>query len=264
MEDDNIIPYETSPSLTVKQAVMYMLGYRGEYSFVADTELMEFDLFDYLHNLQEEADGAFGNASYELEMLKRNDNASPDAIKIAEEKVASTKAKLEKAQKLPDVAEEYRLLINHEISRVQLGKRTPLVVDEDESAHTGQLRINTASFQEWLEGMELDEANEDSAPVKLPLVDDALDREMELSKDTVESLFLTLGLLVSLFAESSGGEFGSGLKPKIINIATKIDEHGKQLNKDKPLYGQGTQSVRKRIDVALSTLDSTAYSTLSL
>ena len=36
MEDDNIIPYETSPSLTVKQAVMYMLGYRGEYSFVAN------------------------------------------------------------------------------------------------------------------------------------------------------------------------------------------------------------------------------------
>jgi hypothetical protein len=122
---------------------MYMLGYRG----LADTELMEIDHLDYLHNLQEVADCAFGNASHELEMLKRNDNASPETIKDAEHRVEATKAELEKAQKLPDVAEEYRLLINHEISRVRSGKRTPLVIDEDESADTGPLRINTTSFQ---------------------------------------------------------------------------------------------------------------------
>ena len=262
-DDDNIIPYQPSPTLTAEQAVMYILGYRGEYSFMADTELMEFELSDYLYNLQEEADCAFSKAGYELEMLKRNGDASPDAIKIAEKKVASAKAELEKANKLPAVAENYRLLINHEISRVRLGKRSPLVIDEGESARADQLRINKASFLEWLEGMELEDATEDSAPIKLPLVDDALDREMDLTRNTAESLFLTLGLLVSLYAESSGGEFGSGLKPKIINIAEKIDKHGKQLNKDKQLYGQGTQSVRKRIEVALSTLNSTAYSTLS-
>ena len=70
MDDENIIPYEPSPTLTVNQAVMYMLGYRGQYSYMADTEEIEFDLSDYLFDLQEEADVACGNASYELEMLK--------------------------------------------------------------------------------------------------------------------------------------------------------------------------------------------------
>ena len=250
MDDDNIIPYQTSPSLTVKQAVMYMLGYRG----LVDTELMEFDLSEYLYVLQEEADCAFGNASYELEMLKRNDNASPEAIKNAEHSVESTKAELEKAQKLPDVAQEYRLLINHEISRVRLGKRSPFVVDEDESVHTGQLRINTTSFQEWFEGMELDDANEVSVPIAFP--DEEYDFNKELSSKSAESLHVTLGLLVSLFAESGGNNLGSGQKPNVIKIATKIDEYAKQLNYGYPLHGQGYQSIRKRIEVAFSALHS--------
>jgi len=263
MDDDNIIPYQTSPTLTMKQAVMYILGYRGEYSFKADTEVIAFNLFDYLYHLQEEADCAVSQASYELEMLKREGNASPEAIKIAEEKVESSKSELEKANKLPDIAETYRLLINHEISRARLGKRNSLVIDEDESARAGQPRINTASFQEWLEGIELGDANECPISLKLPIQDDAFDREMELTRKQTESLFLTLGLLVSLYAESSGGEFGSALKPNIIKIATKIEEHGKQLNNKEQLYGQGKSAAKKRIDIALSALYSTAYTTVS-
>lgn len=233
---------------------MYMLGYRDEYSFMAGKDKMEFDLSDYLHNLQEEADCAFGNASYELEMLKRNDNASPEAIKDAEHRVKATKAELEKAQKLPDVAEEYRLLINHEISRVRLGKRSPLVVDEDESSRTGQLRINTTSFQEWLEGMELDDANEASVPVILPVEEDAFDKE--LKRKSAVSLHVTLGLLVSLFAESGGSKLGSGQKPNISNIAKKIDEYAKQRNGGYPLTGQRTEAIKERIEKALSALNS--------
>jgi hypothetical protein len=254
MEDDNIIPYETSPTLTVKQAVMYILGYRGQYSFVADTELMEFDLFDYLHDLQEEADCAFSNASSELKVLKRTDSPSPEAINIAEGKIKSTKVELEKAQKLSKLAEQYRLLINHEISRVRLGKRSPLVIDEDESARTSQLRINTARFQEWLEGMELDDATEASAPVALPVDEDAFDRE--LSRKSAESLYVTLGLLVSLFAESSGNKLGSGQNPTVSSIVKELDEYLKQLNGGHKLHGQGKDSITGRIEVALSALRS--------
>jgi hypothetical protein len=254
MEDDNIIPYQTSPSLTVKQAVMHILGYRGPYSYMVHMDLMEFDLFDYLRDLQEDADCAFGNASYELWMLKQTDSPSPEAINIAEGKVESTKAELEKANKLPELAENYRQLIDHEIKRARLGKRSPLVVDEDESTRTGQLRVNTASFQEWFEGMELDDATEASAPVALPVDEDAFDKE--LSRKSAVSLHVTLGLLVSLFAESSGGEFGSGQKPKVINIAKKIDEYATQLNDGYPLDWQSTQAIRKRIDLARSALKS--------
>ncbi len=87
MEDDNIIPYETSPTLTVEQAVMRMLGYPGEFNFMAGTEPMVFELSEYLYDLQDEADCAFGNASVELTMLKRNENASPEAVEIAEKQV---------------------------------------------------------------------------------------------------------------------------------------------------------------------------------
>jgi hypothetical protein len=256
-DDDNIIPYETTPSLTIKQAVMYMLGYRGKYNFMADTEPMDFDLYEYLYELQEEADVAFNNASVELEMLKRNGNASPEAIMDAEEKVASTKVELEKANKLPKIAERYRLLINHEFSRARLGKRNSLVIDEDESARAGQPCIITASFQEWLEGIELDDANEDSVPVRLPLVDDALDRKMELTKATAESLHVTLGLLVSLFAESSGGEFGSGLKPNVSGISKEIAKYALERKGGSKFRGQSNERIKDRIEVALSALYTT-------
>ena len=257
MDDDDIIPYETSPSLTIQQAVMYILGYRGEYSFMADTEWMTFDLYEYLYDLQEETDVNFCNASSELVMLKRNDKTTPEAIKNAEEKIASTKVEHEKAKKLPKIAERYRLLINHEFSRARLGKRNSLVIDEDESARAGQPCIITASFQEWLEGIELDDANEVSVPVKLPIQDDALDRKMELTLATAESLHVTLGLLVSLFAESSGGEFGSGLKPNVSGITKEIAKYVKELNGGKKLRGQGSERIKDRIEVALSALYTT-------
>ena len=222
MDDENIIPYEPSPTLTVNQAVMYMLGYRGQYSYMADTEEMAFDLSDYLFDLQEKADVVCGNASFELEMLKRNANASPEELKNAEEKVETAKAELKQANELPKLAEKYRLLINHEISRVRLGKRSPLGIDEDESTRTGQLRIYTASFQEWLEGVELDDAEDVSASVALPLDEDAFDKA--LSRKAAVSLHVTPGLLVSLFAESGGGKFGTGQNPNLSKIAEKIDE----------------------------------------
>jgi hypothetical protein len=252
MEDDNIIPYETSPSLTVKQAVMYILGYRGQYSYMVDTQLMEFDLFDYLRDLQEEADSVFSNASYELEMLKRTGNTSPEAMTIAEEKVESTKAELEKAQKLTTLAEDYRLLINHEISRVRSGKHSPLVIDEDESA-PGQPRINTASFLEWLGEMDLDDATGNYEPIPLPVEEDDFARAIE--GKSAASLHLTLGLLVSLFAESSGNTFGTRMKPNISRIAKEIYEHSKRLNDDYPLEGQGIERIKDRIETGKRALE---------
>jgi len=257
MDDDNIIPYQTSPTLTVKQAVMYILGYRDEYSFKADTEVITFDLFDYLYHLQEEADCAFGNASYELEMLKREGNASPEAIKSAEEKVESTKAELKKANELPKLAEQYRLQINHEISRARLGKRNSLVIDEDETADTGQLRINTASFQEWLDEIQLDDDTSDSMPVKLPLVDEALDQAIEKTSKPIENLFLTLGLLVSLYAESQGNDFGSGQNPKVSKVAEAIANYAKDRNDKYTVKGQGHERIKDRIEVAQSVLKTT-------
>ena len=261
MDDENIIPYEPSPTLTVNQAVMYMLGHRGQYSYMADTEVFEYDLSDYLSDLQEKADVACSNASVDLEMLKRGGNASPDELKNAEEKFVSTKAELEEANKLPKLAEKYRLLINHEISRVRLGKSSPLGIDEDESARTGQLRIYTARFQEWLEGMELDDTEDVSAPVTLTIDEDAFDKE--LSRKSAVSLQVTLGLLVSLFAESGGFKFGSGQNPNVINIATELDRYATQLNGSHPLHGQGKEAIKKRIDVALSAFKSSILSNSS-
>jgi hypothetical protein len=252
MEDDNIIPYQTSPSLTAKQAVMYILGYRGQYSYMVHMDLMEFDLSDYLHELQEDADCAFGNASYELEMLKRTDSPSPEAINIAEGKVESTKAELEQANNLPTLAEDYRLLINHEISRVRSGKHSPLVIDEDESA-PGQPRINTASFLEWLGEMDLDDATGNYEPIPLPVEEDDFARAIE--GKSAASLHLTLGLLVSLFAESSGNTFGTRMKPNISRIAREIHKHSTILNNDFPLEGQGIERIKDRIETGKRALE---------
>jgi hypothetical protein len=251
MEDENIILYAPSSTMTVNQSVMYMLGYRGDFSYDNGTEVIEFDLPDYLHALQETADCACGNASYELEMLKRDGNASPEELKNAEKMVAAAKAELENANKLPDIAEKYRLLINHESSRVRLGKHSPLVVDEDESARTGQLRINKASFLEWLEEMELNDAED---VVAQPVEEDAFDTE--LSRKAAVSLQVTLGLLVSLFAESGGSKFGSGQNPNVSIIAKELDGYAKRLNDGHPLHGQGAEAIKTRIELALSALNS--------
>jgi hypothetical protein len=253
MDDDNIIPYETSPSLTAKQAVMYILGYRGEYYYVIGTDEFEFDLSDYLRDLQEDADCAFGNASSELKVLKRTDSPSPEAIKNAEQRVESTKAKLEKVQKLPDVAEDYRLLINHEISRVRSGKHSPLVIDEDESTRTGQLCFTTTSFLDWLGEMDLDDATGNYEPIPLPVGEDDFARAIE--GKSAASLHLTLGLLVSLFAESSGNTFGTRMKPNISRIAREIHKHSTILNDDFPLEGQGIERIKDRIETGKRALE---------
>ena len=109
MDDENIIPYEPSPTLTVNQAVMYMLGHRGQYSYMADTEVFEYDLSDYLSDLQEKADVACSNASVDLEMLKRGGNASPDELKNAEEKFVFTKAELRGSQQTPETRRKISL-----------------------------------------------------------------------------------------------------------------------------------------------------------
>jgi hypothetical protein len=250
MEEDNFNPYQTSPTLTVKQAVMYILGYRGEYEFEAEGDWFDFDLYDYLQNLQEMADCACSIASDDLGMLKRDDSASLEAIEHATQKVDTARIKLRNTQKLPEKAEGYRLLINHEISKVRLGKRSPLTVDEDETARTRELRITLASFQDWLEGMEL---NDETPSVMLPVDENSFDQP--LSRKSAESLYATLGLLVSMFAQSKGLKFGTDNNPTVINIAKEIDECAKQLNGGHQLHGQGHQSIRKRIEIALFALN---------
>ena len=253
-DDDNIIPYETSPTLTVKQAVMYMLGYRGEFSFrISDTEQMTFDIHTYLYNLQEEADCAAGNAYYELEMLKRAGNASPEEIKDAEQKVESTNAELKKANKLVKIAEDYRLLLNREITRVRRGKRSSLVIDEDETLRTNRYLIITASFEEWLREMDLDDVTSNYEPLPLPVEEDDFRRAIE--GKSAESLYLTLGLLVNLFAESSGKKFGTSMKPNISGIAKEIFKHSYKLNDDSPMEGQSIERIKDRVETGKRALE---------
>ena len=192
-DDNNIIPYETSPTLTVDQCVIHMLDKRCKFSFMGEMKLFQTDLCDYLYELQDIPDRAHGNARYELYELKQNDKASPDETRAAEEKVKFAKAELDEANKIPDIAEQYRLQINHEISRARLGIRNSLVIDEVESARTGQVCINRASFLEWLEGMELDDTSKISSSVKYPLEDEALDQAIEKASNPIESLLFTLG-----------------------------------------------------------------------
>ena len=65
-DDDNIIPYETSPTLTVDQCVINMLNKRCNLSFMGEMKLIQNDLYDYVYELQDIPDTAHGNASYEL------------------------------------------------------------------------------------------------------------------------------------------------------------------------------------------------------
>ena len=250
MNEDDMTLHST---LTLKQAVMYMLGYRGRFKFQADDEWLDFDLSDYLSNEEEAADCALSEARYELDMLCREGNASQDMLKDAEQLVLAREVDLKQARHLAEVAEAYRLLLNHEVNRVRRGKRTPLVVDEDETTRTGELRVTTDSFQEWLEEMELDETQE--VP-QIPLPAGEEDFDQPLGRKAGESLYVTLGLLVSLFADSSGGQFGSGQNPTVINIAKKLAEYAKQLNDGHPLHAQGKEAIAGRIEVALGALDS--------
>ena len=101
--------------------------------------------------------------------------------------------------------------------------------------------------------MELDDAEDVSAPVAPTIDEDAFDKA--LSRKAAASLHVTLGLLVSLFAESGGGSrFGTSQNPNVINIATELDRYATQLNDDYPLHGQGKEAIRKRIEMSLSAL----------
>jgi hypothetical protein len=257
MEDDDIIPYRPSSTLSVDQAVMYILGYRGDYQYEVDDENFSFTLSDYTTNLQVEADSAYSIANHELEMLKRSGDATPEEIQAAEERVASAKAELERANKLPGRAENYRLLINHEIYRVRLGKRSSLVIDEDASGRARHPRILTASFLEWLGEMDLTEDTSNYEPLPLPV--DEEDFRRVIKGNNAESLHFTLGLLVSLFAESSDTKFGTGNKPNISGIAKAIFEHSKNLNDGHPFEGQGTERIKDRIETGKRAFELYAF-----
>ena len=103
--------------------------------------------------------------------------------------------------------------------------------------------------------MELDDAAEDYAPVALPVDEDTFDKE--LSRKSAVSLHVTLGLLVSLFAESGGGEFGSGQKPKVIRIAKEIAKYALERKGGSKFGGQSKERIKDRIEVALSALYTT-------
>jgi hypothetical protein len=73
MTDDSeshITPLDESHTLSEKQAVMTILGYRGDFLFGNEDEIFEYTLNDYIYDLQETADIEYRDALFERHDLE--------------------------------------------------------------------------------------------------------------------------------------------------------------------------------------------------
>lgn len=109
----------------------------------------------------------------------------------------------------------------------------------------------------WLEGIDLDGTDQLSPTSTFTLDEEAFCKE--IGSKSAESLHVTMGLLVTMYAESRGGKFGTGLKPNVSNIAKEIAKFSEERNSGCPLSGQSYESIKGRVEVALSAFKSNIY-----
>ncbi len=148
------------------------------------------------------------------------------------------------------------------------GEDTSLKIDQEATKKSDTTYITLKSLKGWALN-EYDIAI-DSPFMSRPVDDDPQEqlksqqKEAEsdqaawLSKTKAENLYTTFAFLVEAFAETAP-KYKNGDKPNAENIAKHLEELVKKANTNRGLSGQGSQTIRKLIRLALKTKAKTLH-----
>lgn len=249
--DDDVKPYEKTPTLTIEQAVMRLLGYEGPFEFGTGDDVVELGLDDFCEHEFERADAELSQAQYLLHQLERQQSESSNELQEAKNAVAKWKDAVEEAEKRYVRAEQLRIGINHEITKIRAGKRSLLVIDEDQSQGKDGIRISESSVAEWASSIDDQASGLPSAANKADL-EAALDQG--LSRVTAESTYVTLGLLVQLLVKSGPPLYRKSDEPNLSKIAKALQGLAIELNGGHAIWGQKEGAITDRLELAIVQL----------
>lgn len=253
MMKNKIPQFNLSPTITVDQAVLYMLSLLYDYRRYLGLFDDEFCLQDHLYEQWDETSRTHHDALLEIERLKSVVDVTDEELEIAEQTYENTRMAFDNLMSLLARAKDYRQQISLEVSKARRGKSTWIIIDEVETARAGQIHISRDSFIEWFEGLEMDK----ESPVipDSPLSMHEGPHEKPINRTAAKSLHITLGLLVELFAETDAKNLKRGQKPNVKGIAEQMVDHAKVLSNSKKVTGQDQKSIENRLKVALYALE---------
>lgn len=247
MSEDFLI--DLSSSCTKEQAVLRLLGWGAEtikkkyikmnHAGHVVTGMKEISptTIDLHELLTETYQGA----------LQRFEDAVPkDATEDEMEKVINEHGpRIEEAESFVQEAHSYLMDITDELAKHD----SELRIDQDATAKVGSTCITIRSLEEWAgkryRKPEVSSTSENEKPPGPP--DDLLDTKNKGNK----SFLLTLGLAVRALAGAKGDKYGTTEDPNIAQISILLSELADELeNVNKPLHGQGEQSIRGKIMTA--------------
>lgn len=152
-EEKEALNFNLDRTLTVDQAVRYMLGYGDPVHYEIDGETEEQTVQELLTLEYERADAEHSNAKYDLAMHQQSqpkDTKTADTLQKAVDvkAVALAEMKATLAQ-----AKDYFRLIQDEIAKAMSGKDSALVIDHVESQRSPHVHITRSSLEEWSESI---------------------------------------------------------------------------------------------------------------
>lgn len=253
-----------SASCTVDQAVLRLIGWGHDTVYLTDVELAGDG--DYLkkHKLVFRKDLGLEELLSELyqRALMKYADAVPDdateqqvqdALELHVHWIDETQAVIEKAR-------SYKMDIVDELAK---GAESALRVDKDATAEHGITHITIKSLDAWSNEIYVIKADgeiEADAAGKAPESDihrlfESL-QDVDGTKKSDFSLYVTLALAVHAFAEKAGSKFQlADGSVNVLQVSQHLESMGAKPNPEaRSLSGQSASSIKSRIDKALARL----------
>ena len=254
-EDDIYI--EIRPSCTIDEAVAKMIGWlqgtrRQRFiQLTADGEISA-DQLPAMHSLQgslQERLTALRQAASSAILDAANGDATVTEIQEKEEYVSQIDS-------LIDRAAFYLREIHAELDE---GGSSALKIDQHETDRTGDIHIRLKSLDAWaysnyginvLPAAPIHSTKAGASDANAWTPDDAPDLTGKLGKNSANSLYTSFAFLIEAFAEIAATRYQVNGKPNSNAIAKHLAELASKASGGN-IYGQDTDSIRKRISLAM-------------
>lgn len=152
-EEKEALNFNLDRTLTVDQAVRYMLGYGDPVHYEIDGETEEQTVQELLTLEHERADAEYSNAKYDLAMHQQSQPKDTETADTLQKAVDEKAVALAEMKAMMAKAKDYFRLIQDEIAKAMSGKDSALVIDHVESQRSPHVHITRSSLEEWSESI---------------------------------------------------------------------------------------------------------------
>ena len=140
---------EDSHTVSVDEALMLMLGIRGELRHYVDGEVIDVFLADILFDIQERADIDLANTKVYKVEYRASGGDDESRLSAFAKMIQEYQVALDNANAQVERYNDYSLKLKHEVAKARSGQQSILVVDPDETQRMGFTQITTISLFEW-------------------------------------------------------------------------------------------------------------------